>query len=228
MLKDILFEDKDIIVVKKPFGVPSQEDKSGDESLYRAVMDYLCQKGEKGCETGLIHRLDRPVSGIMVFGKNKKASAELSAQLAQGGFSKEYTAVVCGNMEGSGRLTDWILKNQRLNISKAVNKNSPSAKKAVLEYQAVCKGSLNGEELTLVKIKLFTGRHHQIRVQLANAGFPVWGDTKYNPAVMRKRGFKNIGLSACSLEFNHPATGERLAFKIKETAEPFSVFDYAL
>lgn len=221
---NILFEDRDIIVVKKPFGVPSQADKSGDLDLYTAVKNYIEEKGFKSDTVGIIHRLDRPVSGIMVFGKNKKSSAELSSQLQSGNFNKEYLAVVCGKAVGESRLVDWIFKNQRLNISKIVNKNSPSSKEAVLEYKVIKNIEINSEELSLVKIKLFTGRHHQIRVQMANAGYPLWGDTKYNKNILRKKSYKNIGLCAYKLEFNHPSNNKRMEFAIDEAEEPFNLF----
>ncbi len=221
MIKNILFEDNDIIVIKKPFGIASQSDKSGDLDLYTAVKDYA-----KGCQVGLIHRLDRPVSGIMVFSKNKICSDILSKQLQNGDFNKYYLAVVCGRMSGKGELTDWILKNQRKNISKIVCKNSPFAKEAVLKYEVLENKNVDEKEFSLVKIKLITGRHHQIRIQMANAGFPVWGDTKYNKELLRKRAFKNIGLCAYKLNIIHPISGKSLSFSIKEDAEPFNMFDF--
>lgn len=220
----ILYEDKDIIVVKKPFGVGSQQDKSGDLDLYTMIKNYEKEKGEKEQQIGLIHRLDRPVSGVMVFGKNKESSAKLSSQLQEGGFNKEYMAVVCGRLEGEGRLVDWIFKNQRLNISKIVNKNSPSSKEAILEYKAVKSVKVEEKVYTLVKIKLLTGRHHQIRVQMANFGYPLWGDTKYNKEIMRKRGFKNIGLCAYKLSFKHPRDNRLMEFEIEEKNQPFNYF----
>lgn len=221
----ILYEDKDIIVVKKPFGVGSQQDKSGDLDLYTMVKNYTELKEGKPQEIGLIHRLDRPVSGVMVFGKNKNSSASLSSQLQEGGFNKEYMAVVCGRLEGEGRLVDWIFKNQRLNISKIVNKNSPSSKEAILDYKAIKSIEKDGKEYTLVKIKLLTGRHHQIRVQMANLGYALWGDTKYNKEIIRKRGFNNIGLCAYRLSFNHPKTNKLMEFEIKEDKTPFDFFN---
>lgn len=221
----ILYEDKDIIVVKKPFGVGSQQDKSGDLDLYTMVKNYIELKEGASQEIGLIHRLDRPVSGVMVFGKNKKSSASLSSQLQEGGFNKEYMAVACGCLEGEGRLVDWIFKNQRLNISKIVNKNSPSAKEAILDYKAIKNIENEGKAYTLVQIKLLTGRHHQIRVQMANLGYALWGDTKYNKEITRKRGFNNIGLCAYRLSFKHPKTNKPMEFEIKEDNQPFDLFN---
>jgi len=183
----ILYEDEEMIVCVKPCGVPSQPDKSGDADMTRILHD-IC-----GSEIYVVHRLDRTVGGVTVYAKNSKAAAKLSEEFAQMPH-KEYLAVVCGIAKEGKELVNWLLKNGKTNMSKTVNKNSPNAKEAKLSYEPVAFSEKGGIPLTLVRIKLFTGRHHQIRVQMANAGLPLYADTKYNPLFIRKRVSENIGL----------------------------------
>lgn len=216
---NVIYSDKSIAVVEKPSGVPSQPDKTGNEDLLTAVE-------EKFGYAGLIHRLDRPVGGLMVFALNKRAEAFLARQMNDGGFGKSYAAVCCGRPEKeSGEMRDWLVKNQRLNISSVSNRGDKNAKEAVLEYRLI--KAVDHEkygQLSLLDIRLHTGRHHQIRVQTSHAGIPLWGDTKYNPAF--RRGYFNISPALYSkrLEFIHPDTGERVVFEKNPDFEPFSLF----
>ena len=175
---DILYENQDLIILLKEKGKPVQEDSSGEKSLLREVEEYICSKAF------VITRLDRPVGGITLFAKNKHSAAKLSTMVQEHKINKVYYAVVCGCIKGSGRLENYLFKNQRQNITKVVNKGNLGAKLALLEYEAVKEKN----NMTLVKINLITGRHHQIRVQFANIGIPLYGDTKYNAEFKHKRG----------------------------------------
>ena len=216
---NIIYSDTNIAVIEKPAGVPTQPDKTGDADLLAAV-------SKRFEYAGLVHRLDRPVGGLMVFALDKKSEAILSQEISGKGFIKTYFAVCCGIPKAdNGILADWLVKNQRLNMSAVVTKGTNNAKEAILEYKTV--NTVSDEKfgkLTLLEIVLKTGRHHQIRVQTANAGIPLWGDTKYNNAF--KRGFYNISpaLYSARLEFYHPVTKERVFFEKKPDFYPFTAF----
>ncbi|MGM0396765.1 MAG: RluA family pseudouridine synthase [Bacillota bacterium] len=169
---NILLEDNDIIVVEKPPGVPCQRDKTGDVDLMTALgRDYL----------GLVHRLDRPVGGVMVYAKTQAASSWLSRAISDRALFKEYLAIACGKPENQeGELVDYLKKLRTINMSKVVSEDDKASKKAILQYRIL--ESVDDKEfgtLSLLHIILLTGRHHQIRVQLSHAGIPLWGDTKY-------------------------------------------------
>lgn len=165
----VIYEDNHIIVVEKPVNVPSQQDKTNDIDMLTIIKQYLKEKYNKpgNVYLGLIHRLDRPVGGVMVFAKTSKAAARLSEQVRNKEFKKKYLAIVDGKMEnGSGVLEDYLLKNERNNTSKVVEEGTKNAKNAKLEYEVI---AYNEEtDLSLVKVTLHTGRHHQIRLQFAN------------------------------------------------------------
>ena len=167
----ILSEDNDIIVLEKPPGLPCQSDKTGDLDIMTALnRDYL----------GLVHRLDRPVGGVMVYAKSQKANRWISRAISERNFHKEYLAVVCGSpQEDNWELVDFLKKLTTVNMSKVVPEGDSSGKKAVLQYTLVQRVKTEQfGELSLLLIRLLTGRHHQIRVQLANSGLPLWGDSK--------------------------------------------------
>lgn len=205
----VLYEDNHIIVVEKFVNIPSQADKTNDLDMLTIVKDYLKEKYNKpgNVYVGLIHRLDRPVGGVMVFAKTSKAASRLSEQVRSKIFKKKYLAIVDGKMEQeSAILEDYLLKNEKNNLSKVVNANTKNAKLAKLEYKVV---KYNPEiNLSVLEINLFTGRHHQIRVQLASRNHSITGDQKYG---VRGRG-KQIALWAYSLTLNHPITNEELTF----------------
>ena len=206
----VLYEDNHIIVVEKEPNIPSQKDKTHDIDMLTLVKQYLKEKYNKpgNVYVGLVHRLDRPVGGIMVFAKTSKAASRLSEQIRNKEFKKRYLAVVDGKFnETSGILEDYLYKDERNNISKVVDQKKKNAKKAKLDYEV-----LNYDDkrnLSLVKINLYTGRHHQIRVQMANANHSLFGDQKYGT---RGKG-KQIRLWAYEVEFIHPVKKEKLIFR---------------
>ncbi len=205
----VIFEDNHIIVVEKIPNVPSQSDKTGDIDMLTIVKQYIKEKYNKpgNVYVGLVHRLDRPVGGIMVFAKTSKAASRLSNQVREKIIKKKYLAVVDGKFEKvKGILEDYLYKDERNNISKVVKPTKKNAKLAKLDYEVL---KYDGaKDLSLVKINLHTGRHHQIRVQLANFGHSIFGDQKYGK---RGRG-KQIRLWAYELTIQHPITKEQMTF----------------
>ena len=207
---NIIYEDNQIIVVEKPENVPSQEDKTGDIDMLTIVKKYIKEKYNKPGEVylGLIHRLDRPVGGVMVFARTSKGASRLSEQVRNKTLKKTYIAVVDGKIEqNEGILEDYLYKDERNNLSKVVDKNKKNAKYAKLEYKVLDYDEKR--DLTTVKINLHTGRHHQIRVQFANFGHSLFGDQKYGT---RGKG-KQIRLWAYELELEHPVKHEKMSFK---------------
>ena len=206
----VIYEDNHIIVVEKIPNVPSQSDKTGDIDMLTMVKQYIKEKYNKpgNVYLGLVHRLDRPVGGIMIFAKTSKAASRLSDQVREKVFKKKYLAVVDGKIENkSGTLEDYLYKDERNNISKVVNKCKKNAKFAKLDYDVIKYDEV--KNLSLVKVNLHTGRHHQIRVQLSNFGHSIFGDQKYGT---RGQG-KQIALWAYELTINHPITKEEMTFK---------------
>ena len=206
----ILFEDNHIIVVEKLPNIPSQSDKTGDIDMLTLVKEYIREKYNKpgNVYLGLVHRLDRPVGGIMIFAKTSKAASRLSNQVREKKFKKVYLAVVDGKFENkNGKLIDYLYKDERNNISKVVKKEKKNAKEAKLDYEVIKYDEI--KNLSLVKIDLHTGRHHQIRVQLSNFGHSIFGDQKYGT---RGKG-KQIELWAYKLIIEHPITNEKIVFK---------------
>lgn len=220
----ILYEDQDITVCVKPPGTATETKRAGQQDMVSLVRNYRCDKGEEPY-AGLVHRLDQPVEGILVFGKHVRSTAALSRQLAKGGFSKVYLAVTEGNMPGSeGRLLDYLKKDGRNNTSEVVDKGDTQAKRAELLYR-VLETDMGLEPVqNLVRIQLLTGRHHQIRVQMAHLGTPLAGDMKYGK---RKGKIESgLGLCACELEFLHPVTNKALKFQIIPSQPVFQKFEF--
>ncbi len=213
---NIIYEDNHIIVVEKIVNIPSQGDKTGDRDMLTIIKQYLIEKYNKKGDAylGLIHRLDRPVGGVMVFAKTSKAAARLSEQVRNKEFSKKYLVIVDGKLEKNiGLFEDYLVKNQKNNLSKVTDEKNRNAKKAILDYEVI---KYNEEtNLSLVKVNLHTGRHHQIRVQFSSRNHSIYGDQKYGT---RGRG-KQICLWAYSLKIKHPITKEEMTFEIvpKET-----------
>ena len=206
----VIYEDNHIIVVEKTPNIPSQSDKTGDMDMLTLVKEYIKEKYNKpgNVYLGLVHRLDRPVGGVMVFAKTSKAASRLSNQVREKVFKKEYLAVVDGKIENTkGTLVDYLYKDERNNMSRVVNKEKKNAKEAKLDYELLKYNEV--KDLSLVKINLHTGRHHQIRVQLSHFGHSIFGDQKYGT---RGRG-KQIALWAYKLTIEHPITKETLEFK---------------
>lgn len=205
----VIYEDNHIIVVEKKPNIPSQSDKTGDIDMLTIVKEYIKEKYNKpgNVYLGLVHRLDRPVGGIMIFAKTSKAASRLSNQVREKIFKKEYLAVVDGKFEQKeGSLKDYLYKDERNNISKVVKKEKKNAKLASLDYEVLKYNMV--KNLSLVKINLHTGRHHQIRVQLANFNHSIFGDQKYGT---RGQG-KQIALWAYKLTIIHPITKEEMEF----------------
>ncbi len=205
----VIYEDNHIIVVEKPPNIPSQGDKTEDTDMLTIIKEYLKEKYNKpgNVYLGLVHRLDRPVGGVMIFAKTSKAASRLSNQVREKVFKKEYLAIVDGKPEkNKGTLENYLLKNEKTNTSRIVKENTPGSKYAKLEYEVL---KYNEEiDLSLLKILLHTGRHHQIRVQLAGMGHSICGDQKYGT---RGRG-KQISLWAYKLTIEHPITKESMTF----------------
>lgn len=204
----ILYEDNHIIVVLKPQNIACCPDESGDDNLFDCIKRYLKEKYEKPGNVflGLIHRLDRPTGGVMVYAKTSKAAARLSEQLKSGGFEKKYLAVLCGTpSKKSATLENYLRKNSVNNMVYVCTQTEEGAKFASLDYEII--GEAGG--LSLAEIKLHTGRTHQIRVQMAAINAPVYGDMRYGGenAVKGK-----LSLWAYSLSFSHPVTGEKLRY----------------
>ena len=209
-----LYEDDELLVIKKDAGTPVQAGKMRIMDLEGIIKRELYMRDPKGGEPylGIVHRLDQPVEGVMVFAKNPKAAAALSKQVTDGTMKKHYLALVCGKpSEKEGTLVDYLQKDGRSNTSKVVPKGTKDAKRSELNYKVL----KENEETALLEIELLTGRHHQIRVQMANAGWPLYGDTKYNPAFAETTGYVQTALCAYKLSFVHPRTGKRMEFSIE-------------
>ena len=205
----VIYEDNHIIVVEKPVNIPSQGDKTGDIDMLTIIKEYIKEKYNKpgNVYLGLIHRLDRPVGGVMVFAKTSKAAARLSEQVREKEFQKSYLVIVDGKMEKEKEtLEDYLLKNEKTNTSKVVKEGTKNSKYASLDYEVLkYDKELN---LSVLKILLHTGRHHQIRVQLSSRGHSIYGDQKYGG---RGHG-KQIALWAYKLQISHPVSKEKMDF----------------
>ena len=216
----ILHEDEHIIVSYKPAGIPTQTKKLGEQDMVSLLKNHL-----KGGYIAVIHRLDQPVEGLLVFAKTPFAAKELNKGVQGAGFGKHYKAVLWGiPTQKKATLEDYLVKDGRTNTSRVCESSEADAKKAVLSYEVIATGKDDGKDISLVKVKLDTGRHHQIRVQMANMGCPILGDAKYNTAAVQDRRFRQIALCAYRLEFLHPKTKKQMEFEIEPEAEGFSCF----
>lgn len=203
----VLYEDNHIIVINKRAGDIVQGDKTGDRPLSEVVKDYLKEKYNKpgNVYLGVVHRLDRPTSGIVLFSKTSKALPRLNKLFAEKKANKTYWALVKkGDLPQSGSLTHWLRKNPKNNKSTAFKAEVANSKKAILHYKVI--KALNN--FLLLEIDLETGRHHQIRSQLASIGFPIKGDLKYG--FDRSNKDASIHLHARRLQFNHPVKKESI------------------
>lgn len=201
----VLFCDNQLLVVEKPAGMPSQADESGDADLLETARAYVAQRYQKPGATylGLLHRLDRPASGLMALARTSKAARRLSRDFQNRSVDKFYFLLVQGRLDGSGSLEDWLVKEQRR--VRVCSPHAAGAKLARLDYAALARH----DDYTLVRVKLHTGRPHQIRVQFASRGFPILGDLRYGanqplgPA---------LALHAALLTLDHPTQDQRLLF----------------
>lgn len=205
---DVLYEDNQVVVVVKPQNMPSQADESGDEDLLTVVKNYIKEKYNKPGQAfvGLVHRLDRPTGGIMVFARNSKSAKRLGEQLVSHRMEKTYYAVLEGRLPSkSGHIVNYLKKDEKTNTVKIVTSGETGSKEAVLDYKVLAQSDTR----TLVEVKILTGRSHQIRVQFAGLGFPLYGDNKYGKTKSRS---KCLGLWSGRLEFVHPTTKEKMVF----------------
>ncbi|MDD7738467.1 MAG: RluA family pseudouridine synthase [Lachnospiraceae bacterium] len=243
---DILMEDKELLVVRKQAGMAVQSAKFGQMDLEHALLNYLSEqrerqstkpKGQGSRSNGtwqmpylaVIHRLDQPVEGLLVFAKTQKAAAALNSQLQNGKMKKEYLAICRGKMEKEqGKLVDYLVKDGRTNTSRVAERGTAGARRSELEYRQIAWKEETGE--SLLEIHLLSGRHHQIRVQLSHAGNPLKGDRKYGGMGGAGRqenvSGRDCGLALCAfrLSFFHPSTGEKLCFCTAPKGAAFADF----
>ena len=217
---NILYEDNHLLVVVKPANMPTCLDSSNDLDLLTILKEYIKDKYHKPGNVflGLVHRLDRPVEGIMVFAKTSKAAERLTKQINNKQFTKTYYAVIDGITKEKDTLQDYLTKDEKTNTSYVTNELK--GKLSILEYKTI----KTNNNLSLVKINLLTGRHHQIRVQFASRNLPLYGDHKYNQKFI-KDNKENIALIAKELSFYHPTTKELLHFEIDLPKKyPYTLF----
>ena len=205
-MPDILYEDNHVIVAVKPPNMLSQADKTGDTDMLSLLKEYIRQEYAKpgNVYLGLVHRLDRPVGGVMVFARTSKAAARLSETFRTHEQDRRYLAVVEGEIAGERELKDFLLKDGKTGMVKCVKAGTPGAKEARLKTAPIA----HKDGLTLTQVQLFTGRSHQIRVQHAHAGHPLWGDMRYGHG---KPG-RQIALWAWALKLDHPTKKEEMSF----------------
>ena len=203
---NVLYEDNHIIVVEKPYNIPTQEDSSKDLDMINIIKSYLKEKYSKpgNVYLGLVHRLDRPVGGVMVFAKTSKAASRLSDEVRTNKFHKEYLAVVHGKVKVKEKLVDYISKDEKTFSSYIDNEKG---KESILEYELIHYDEK--DDISLIKVNLVTGRHHQIRLQMSSIGHYLIGDQRYG--IQDK---KQIMLYAYKIEFLHPVTKVMMTFKL--------------
>ena len=209
----VLYEDNHLLAVVKPPNLPVQADRSGDDDLLSILKRYIGNKYQKpgAVYLGLVHRLDRPVGGAMVFARTSKAAARLSAAFALHEQDKRYLAVLQGELKAARALTDWLKKDGATGTVRVVSEHEPGAKQARLDTNPLA----IRDGLTLSEVTLHTGRAHQIRVQHAHAGFPLWGDARYGGG----RPGQQIALWAASLTLEHPTRHEAMRFTAPPPAD---------
>lgn len=228
MQTQIVYEDEAVLVIRKPAGLATESAGIGQKDVVSELKNYVAKKNPgKKPYLGIVHRLDQPVEGLLVFAKTKKAAEDLTTQLGKGTLKKEYLAVVCGKVpENTGRLVDYLAKEKGMAVVKntadaktekdvdaqAEKAADPQAKKAVLTYTK----KAETEKFTLLAVQIETGRFHQIRAQLSHAGFPILGDEKYgseeSKELSQEKKIRFTALCAASLSFRHPVTGKTMAF----------------
>ena len=204
---EVVYEDNHIIIVNKQSGEIVQGDKTGDRPLSDIVKDYIKEKYQKpgAVFLGVVHRLDRPVSGLVVFARTSKALTRLNKMFAEGEVHKTYWALVKNAPQKTeATLTHWLVRNEKQNKSYAYATEKPNAKKAILKYRLIGKS----DNYSLLEVQLMTGRHHQIRCQLAAMGCPIKGDLKYGAPRSNPDG--SISLLSRRIEFIHPVSKERI------------------
>ena len=244
MKLDILYEDNDIIVCHKAPGVSSQQERSYDPDMVSMLMNHFAKNGVKNPYVGVVHRLDKPVAGVIIYGKTKAATLALSKQITERNCTKKYKAILCGDVQklftspnvtfedNICTLNDYLLRDAKTNTSMVVDINdkkyssNKEVKKSSLRFSIAKTITLNedhplyredspcGNVLSLVDIELLTGRHHQIRVQFSNSGFPLWGDLKYSTFSKECNQRKGVAICSYSLTITHPTTNKELTFSV--------------
>ena len=215
---NIIYEDNHLLVVEKPINIPVCEDESKDLDLLSILKNYIKINYNKpgNVYLGLVHRLDRPVGGVMVFAKTSKAASRLSSQVSNHTLKKTYIVVIEGKIKKEDTLVDYLYKDSKKNISYVVSKDK--GKESILNYKVLS----YKDNFSLVEINLKTGRSHQIRVQFSSRGYPLVGDAKYNK---NHDGKTSVALFAKRLEFIHPVTKEKLCFELDIPKRyPFNLF----
>ncbi|MFS0574004.1 RNA pseudouridine synthase [Sporosarcina sp. 179-K 3D1 HS] len=219
----ILYEDNHLLIVEKPVNVPVQEDRTGDRDLLTLLKEDIKVRYDKpgNVYLGLVHRLDRPVGGVMVFAKTSKAASRLADELRRQEIGRTYLAVVRGTPSiKKDKLVHYVVKDARQNKVSVVDANQKDAKKAVLDYEVIA----SSNDLSLLSVNLHTGRPHQIRVQLAAIGCPLYGDQKYGASVNRPG--QQIALWANSLRLTHPTKKEEITIEsLPPEVHPWDLFD---
>lgn len=237
MQTEILYEDKEILVVFKPAGIAVQTAHIGQQDVVSELKNYLSTG--RPPYLGIIHRLDQPVEGVLFFAKTPKAASVLSAMLQKEDFCKTYLAVVCGKPgQKEGTLVDYLAKVQGTAVvvdvqnKKETNEAADGqgdAKKAVLHYEVLQESQVGDKTLSLLRVRIETGRFHQIRAQLSHAGMPILGDAKYGGeeavAFAREKSVRNVALCAESLCFKHPVSGRKMEYTVKPKNPAFAFFD---
>ncbi|MBQ8094645.1 MAG: RNA pseudouridine synthase [Clostridia bacterium] len=202
----IVYEDNHLLVTVKPQNMPTQADDSHDPDLFGEMKNYIAEKYHKpgAVYLGLVHRLDRPVGGLVVLARTSKAAERLSKQVSSKQMNREYLAVVRGTTPDHAHLHEWLLKDAKTNMVHVVPDGTAGAKPAALSYRTIA----SDRDVSLVRVHLYTGRSHQIRVQLSHAGFPIWGDARYGGG----RPGEQIALWGTWLTLEHPTLKKEMTF----------------
>lgn len=227
MKTEIIYEDKELLVIRKPAGLATQTARVGQADVVSELKNYT-----KSPYLGVVHRLDQPVEGLLVFARTRRAAAALSGQLAEGTLNKQYYAVICGQpVSGQGELVDFLYRDtQGTGRAVVVGEQEqflyPDVKKAVLQYRLL--QYIEETDLSLMEIHIDTGRFHQIRAQMSHAGMALLGDTKYGNDAVQKRGrelgIRYVALCAYHIEFQHPVQKKKMCFQIKPEGKVFAGF----
>lgn len=223
MKPDIVFDEDNILICNKTPGVASQSERSFEQDLQSSVMTYLKEAGREPY-AAIINRLDKPVGGLVLFACNKRTASLLSAMTGDHSIEKSYYAVVKGRPTSKGEFEDYLMKDSKGNLSRVVGKNVPQAKKAKLLYEVLEEKEILNQVYSLVRIRLLTGRHHQIRVQFASRGYGLYGDMKYNPDFKDARGI-TPALFAYQLSFHNPSGLPKITVAVKPQGEIWD-FDF--
>lgn len=227
MRTEIIYEDKELLVVRKPAGLATQTARVAQADVVSELKNYL-----KSPYLGIVHRLDQPVEGLLVFARTKGAAASMSKQLAEGTLNKQYYAVICGKpVKEQGELVNYLYKDMQNGGHAVVVRDQelsrfPDAKKAVLQYRLL--QYVQETDLSLLEIHIDTGRFHQIRAQMAHAGMALLGDTRYGDDVVQSKGMElrisNVALCAYYIEFQHPVKKQKMCFQIKPEGRAFNAY----